>query len=122
MKNYNKSHEWIEIEGNVATVGISDFAQEHLGDIVFIDMPEVGDEFEANECFAIVDSVKATSDIYSPVAGKIIEVNEALSDRPELLNEDANHNWIVKFEFSNLDDSNFLSEEAYTLFCEQEGN
>jgi glycine cleavage system H protein len=118
---YTESHEWIKVEGNVGYVGISDYAQEQLGDIVFVELPEVGDEFSQGDCFAVVDSVKATSDIYMPVDGRIIEVNEALNDSPELLNEDAFANWIVKIEIldeTQLDE--LLDAAAYEELCMRE--
>jgi len=120
MRKFNKSHEWVEVVGNIATLGISEYAQDHLGDIVFIDLPEVGTEYEAQECFAVVDSVKATSDIYTPVAGRVVEINGALNDKPELLNEDAYAHWIVKIEFETFDESELFEEEAYATYCEQE--
>ena len=84
---YSKEHEWVKIEGNRATIGITDYAQESLGDIVFLELPEVGDTFEADETFGVVESVKAASDLYTPVGGKVVEVNSELLDNPEAINE-----------------------------------
>ena len=85
---YSKDHEWVRIEGNTATIGITDFAQDHLGDIVYIELPKMDAEYVAGDVIAAIDSVKAASDIYTPVAGRVTEVNEALEDAPETLNED----------------------------------
>ena len=95
---YAKSHEWVVIDGDTATIGISDFAQSELGDLVFVNLPEPGDEVEAGESFADVESVKAVSDIYSPVSGTVAEINEELLDAPELINENANNAWFIKVE------------------------
>ena len=86
--SYAKSHEWVKVEGNVALIGLTDFAQDALGDIVFVNLPEEGDEFEAGETFADVESVKAVSDVYCPISGTVVEVNEELLDDPALLNQD----------------------------------
>ncbi|MGI6137056.1 MAG: glycine cleavage system protein GcvH [Clostridiales bacterium] len=109
---YAETHEWAEINGKVATVGISDFAQGELGDIVFVELPVVGDTVDAGGFLCEVESVKAVSEIYAPVAGKIIEVNEELEDAPEKINENARGAWICKIEFSTLPDG-LLSEEEY---------
>ncbi|MCF0194866.1 MAG: glycine cleavage system protein GcvH, partial [Bacteroidaceae bacterium] len=90
---YAESHEWVKIEGGIATVGITDYAQSQLGNIVYVDMPEVDDEVSKGEEFGAVESVKAASDLYSPVSGKVVEINEALEDQPELINQDAFENW-----------------------------
>ena len=97
---YADTHEWVKIEGNIATVGITDYAQSQLGKVVYVDMPEIDDEFAKGDEFGAVESVKAASDLYSPVSGTVVEVNEALSDQPELINEDAFENWIMKLEVS----------------------
>lgn len=118
---YTKDHEWVKIDGNEAFVGISDHAQHSLGDIVYVELPDVGDEFDKGEAFAVVESTKAASDVYLPVAGKVIEVNEALDDAPELVNEDAFANWIAKVELSgDADTSDLMDAAAYKEFCENE--
>lgn len=112
---YSKTHEWVKVEGDVALIGISDYAQHHLGDVVFVDLPNVGDSFYKDETFGAVESVKAASDIMMPIGGEIIEVNEALNDEPELLNEDAYANYIVKIKVSDLDELNeLLDANAYS--------
>ncbi|MDO4517986.1 MAG: glycine cleavage system protein GcvH [Bacillota bacterium] len=117
---YAKSHEWVVIDGDVATVGISDFAQSELGDLVFVNLPEVGDEVEAGETFADVESVKAVSDIYSPVTGVVAEINEEILDSPELINEGANEAWFIKVENVTDKIEELLSPEDYEAFCESE--
>ena len=92
---YSESHEYVKVEGDFAYVGITDYAQHALGNVVYVDMPEVDDEVEAGEDFGAVESVKAASDLISPVSGTVVEVNEALEDKPELINEDAFENWIM---------------------------
>ena len=119
---YSESHEYVKVEGNIGIIGITDYAQHALGNVVYVDMPEVDDEVEAGEEFGAVESVKAASDLNSPVSGVVVEVNEALEDKPELLNEDAYANWIIKVEMSDsaeLDD--LMDAEAYAKFCEEEG-
>lgn len=112
---YTKDHEWVKIEGNVATVGITDFAQGELGDIVFVDVDTLHEELQANEVFGSVEAVKTVSDLYLPIAGKVIEVNEALEDEPELVNSDPyGKGWIVKLEIAaDADQSELLSAEDY---------
>jgi glycine cleavage system H protein len=117
---YADSHEWVAVDGDIATVGISDYAQHSLGDIVYVDMPEVGDEVAQGEEFGAVESVKAASDLYSPVSGEVVEVNEALEDAPELINQDAYANWIMKVKLSNPEEiENLLTAEAYAKICEE---
>ena len=112
---YTKDHEWIKIEGNVATVGITDFAQSELGDIVYIDVDTLDEELSANEVFGSVEAVKTVSDLFLPVSGKVIEVNEALEDEPELVNSDPyGKGWIIKLEVAEGTDlSQLLSAEQY---------
>ena len=117
---YMKSHEWVVIDGDTATVGSSDFAQSELGDLVFVNLPEPGDEVTAGEPFADVESVKAVSDIYSPVSGTIAEINEELLDAPELINENANDAWFIKVENVTEQADELLSPEDYEAFCEEE--
>ena len=98
---YSESHEWVKVEGNIAIIGVSDFAQKEMGDITYVDMPAVDDEVSAGEEFGALESVKASSDLISPVSGTVVEVNEALEDAPEKVNEDAFENWIIKVEMSD---------------------
>lgn len=115
---YSESHEWAEINGNIATIGISDFAQHSMGNIVYVDMPEVDDVLSQGEEFGAVESVKAASDLYSPVSGTIIEVNEELEDDSTLLNKDAYSAWIIKVEMSNPSElESLLSPEEYEKIC-----
>jgi glycine cleavage system H protein len=117
---YSESHEFVRVEGNVGFVGITDYAQNALGTVVYVDMPDVDDEVEAGEEFGAVESTKAASDLISPVSGKVIEVNEALDDQPELINEDAFANWIIKVELSDPSEvDNLMDAPAYTAFCEK---
>ena len=117
---YMKSHEWVVIDGDTATVGISDFAQSELGDLVFVNLPEPGDEVTAGEAFADVESVKAVSDIYSPVTGTIAEINEELLDAPEMINENANKAWFIKVENVTEQAEDLLAPEDYEVYCEEE--
>ena len=117
---YTKSHEWVKTEGDVTVVGISDFAQDALGDVVFVNLPGVGDEVTAEEAFGDVESVKAVSDLVSPVTGVVLEVNEELLDHPELLNSDPYGNWLIKVE-QVTDTEELLDAAAYEAFCAQEG-
>ena len=113
---YMKSHEWVVIDGDTATVGISDFAQSELGDLVFVNLPEPGDEVTAGETFADVESVKAVSDIYSPVSGVIAEINEELLDAPELINENANDAWFIKVENVTEQADELMATEEYETY------
>ena len=117
---YTKSHEWIRYEGDVAVVGISDFAQDALGDVVFVNLPQVGDEVTAGESFGDVESVKAVSDLISPVSGVVLEVNEELDDSPENLNSDPYGAWIIKLE-NVTGEEELLDAAAYEAFCAEEG-
>ncbi len=115
---YSESHEFVRVDGNVGFVGITDYAQNALGTVVYVDMPDVDDEVEAGEEFGAVESTKAASDLISPVSGTVIEVNEALEDQPELINEDAFENWIIKVELSDKSDlDNLMDATAYEEFC-----
>ncbi|MDE6803214.1 MAG: glycine cleavage system protein GcvH [Muribaculaceae bacterium] len=117
---YADSHEWVKLEGDIATVGITDYAQHALGNIVYVDMPEVGDEVVAGEDFGAVESVKAASDLISPVSGEVVEINEALEDAPELINEDAFENWIMKVKISDPEAVEaLLDAAAYAKICEE---
>lgn len=118
---FTKKHEWVKVDGDHATIGISDYAQEQLGDIVFIELPDIDEEFEQGDEFGVVESVKAASDIYMPISGKVVEINEELEDAPELVNEDAMANWMVKVEITKKEElSDLLSEEQYKDFIEEE--
>lgn len=117
---YTKDHEWMKMEGDVAVIGISDFAQDALGDVVFINLPEVGDTVTAGESFGDVESVKAVSDVNSPVTGVVVAVNEDLADSPENLNSDPYGSWIIKVE--NITETEELMDAAaYEAFCAEEG-
>lgn len=118
---YSESHEYVKVEGDFAYVGITDYAQHALGNVVYVDMPEVDDEVEAEEDFGAVESVKAASDLISPVSGTVVEVNEALGDKPELLNEDAFENWIIKVQLSDKSELDALMDAAaYEELCGKE--
>jgi glycine cleavage system H protein len=117
---YSESHEYVKVEGNIGYVGISDYAQHALGNVVYVDMPDVDDEIEAGSEFGAVESVKAASDLIAPVSGVVIEVNEKLDDQPELINQDPYENWIVKVEMSDKTELDSLMEaDAYEAFCEK---
>ena len=117
---YSKSHEWLKEEDGVSVIGISDFAQDALGAVVFVNLPEVGDDAAPGEAFGDVESVKAVSDLISPVSGTVCEVNEDLLDQPELLNEDPYGTWIIKVE-NVTDTEELLDAAAYEAFCAEEG-
>ena len=111
---YSESHEWVKVEGNVALVGVSDFAQSEMGDITYVDMPDEGDSFSAGEDFGALESVKASSELYAPVSGTVVAVNEALADNPERVNDDPYGSWIIKVELSDPAELDaLLSPEAY---------
>ena len=115
---YSESHEFVKVEGNFGYIGITDYAQNALGNVVYVDMPEVDDEVEAGEDFGAVESVKAASDLISPVSGTVIETNESLEDQPEVINQDAFANWIIKVELSdNGELQNLMDAKAYEEFC-----
>lgn len=115
---YSESHEYVKIEGDFAYVGITDYAQNALGNVVYVDLPEVDDEVEADEDFGAVESVKAASDLISPVTGTVVEVNEALEDKPELLNENPFENWIIKVKLSDTAEiDNLMDAQSYEDFC-----
>ena len=117
---YSESHEYVRVEGDFGFIGISDYAQNALGNVVYVDMPEVDDEVSAGEEFGAVESVKAASDLMSPVTGVVVEVNEALEDQPELVNQDAYENWIIKVKISDKSELDGLMDaKAYAAFCEK---
>ena len=121
MLYYLPTHEYARIEGNVATIGISEFAARQLGNVVYVDMPEADDDVTKGEDFGAIESVKAASDLYSPVSGSVIEINEALIDNPRLINEDPMNNWIIKGEMSDPSEVKaLLSPEDYEKLCASE--
>ena len=118
---YSESHEYVRVEGEYGYVGITDYAQHALGNVVYVDMPEVDDEVEAGEDFSAVESVKAASDLISPVSGTVVGVKEALEDSPELLNQDAFENWIIKVQLSDKAElDNLMDAAAYEEHCKNE--
>ena len=117
---YSESHEYVRVEGDYGYIGISDYAQNALGNVVYVDMPEVDDEVSAGDEVGAVESVKAASDLISPVTGVVVEVNEALEDQPELINGDAYENWIIKVTLSDPSELDSLMDaKAYAAFCEK---
>ena len=119
---YAENHEWVKVNGNTAVVGVSDFAQSELGDVVFVELPDNGDEFEQSEQFIVIESVKTVSDVYMPLSGRVVEVNEDLLDSPELINEDPyGDGWLVEIEFNNEEELNELMDnEEYEDYIENE--
>ncbi|SRR5690554_3562679 len=119
---YSKEHEWVKVEGDVVRIGITDFAQDELGDIVFVELPEVGDEIDADEPFGSVESVKTVSELYAPVSGKIVEVNENLEDSPELVNESPHEEaWMIVIEPSNVSEiDDLMTAEEYQAMVEDD--
>ena len=109
---YSESHEWVKVDGNVAIIGVTDFAQSEMGDITYVDMPDVDDEFNAGDDFGALESVKTSSEVIAPVAGKVIARNDALEDSPELINEDAYAAWIVKIEMSDSSELDSMMNAA----------
>jgi len=118
---YTKDHEWVRIEGDTATFGVSDHAQEALGDIVFVELPDMGRSVDAGEAYGVVESVKAVSDVYAPVAGEVIEINEALEGEPDLVNSDPyGAGWIIKVKISdNNSSAELMNPEEYTAFLDE---
>ena len=116
---YTESHEWVQVDGDVATIGITDFAQSQLGDVVFLELPSVGRMLEAGDSFGVVESVKAASDLYSPVSGSVIEVNQALADRPEIVNrEPYEGGWLMKVRLNGDLSEGLLDEAGYKALTE----
>ena len=109
---YSETHEWVKVEGNVAIVGVSDYAQKEMGDITYVDMPDVDDEVSKDEEFGALESVKASSDLVSPVSGVVVEKNEAQEDAPELINQDPYGNWLIKVEMSAASEPDALLDAA----------
>ncbi len=119
---YTEDHEWVKVENGTGKAGITDHAQDELGDIVFVEMPHVGDEFDQHDNFGVIESVKAVSDMYMPVSGEIVAVNEELMDSPELINDEPYEGgWIVEFEINDRAEvENLMDSEAYNKFLEEE--
>ncbi|MTI49268.1 glycine cleavage system protein GcvH [Sporosalibacterium faouarense] len=118
---YSENHEWVRVEGNKAYLGITDYAQHALGDIVYIELPEEEEEFDAEDSICTIESVKAASDIYTPVSGTVVEINEDLEDDPGAVNADPYENWIVCIELSNNSElEELMSPEEYKEYCEKE--
>ena len=116
---YAESHEYVKVDGEYGYIGITDYAQSQLGNVVYVDMPEVDNEVTAGEEFGAVESVKAASDLFSPVSGTVVEVNEALEDQPELINQDAFENWIIKVKLSDPSElESLMSAQEYEGICE----
>ena len=117
---YTESHEFVKIEGDFGYVGITDYAQEQLGNVVYVDMPEVGDDVSAGDEFGAVESVKAASDLISPISGTVVEINENLEEQPELINQDAFENWIIKVQLSDKSElEGLMDDETYMKYCEK---
>lgn len=117
---YSETHEWVKVEGDIAIVGVTDFAQSEMGDITYVDMPDVDDEVVKDEEFGALESVKASSDLISPISGVVVENNEALEDAPELVNQDPYENWIIKVKMSDPEELNdLISAEEYTKLTEK---
>jgi glycine cleavage system H protein len=122
-RRYTKTHEWVTVDGKQATIGITDFAQSQLGDVVFLELPTVGRKLGERETFGVIESVKAASDLYAPVAGRIAQVNEKLSAKPELINSDPyGEGWILKLELAGDPPSDLLDEQEYKKLTEAAAN
>jgi glycine cleavage system H protein len=119
---YSKDHEWILVQDNVGTIGITDYAQHELGDVVYVDLPEVGDTFEANDPFGSVESVKAVSEVFCPVGGEVIEVNSKLEEKPELINQSPHQDaWMIKIRLTNPEElKELLSAEEYEEYLQEQ--
>ena len=119
---YTREHEWIKVDGNQATIGITDYAQNSLGDIVFVELPKVGDELSAGKSFGTVESVKAVSELYAPASGKVVAINQDLATAPEKINSDAHGSWMIKIQLSNTGEVNkLLSSQDYDSYVKEEG-
>lgn len=122
MKKYTKEHEWVDLDGGVATVGITDHAQDELGDIVFVELPGEGDEVNEGEDFVVIESVKAVASVYAPMAGTVTEVNTELEEEPQLINSSAEGTWIAKLQVSDATPfESLMDAAAYAKFLEEEG-
>lgn len=120
---YSKEHEWVRVEDDVCTLGITEHAQAELGEVVFVELPEVGQVFDSGDEIGTIESVKAVAEVYTPLAGEILEINEAVVDDPEILNEDPHHEgWLVKIRFSSADDiKSLMNAEQYEKFATEGG-
>ncbi|QTL99853.1 glycine cleavage system protein GcvH [Iocasia frigidifontis] len=118
---YTENHEWIFVEGKKGTIGVTEHAQKEMGDIVFVELPEIGDNFEQFDSFAVIESVKAVSDVYLPVGGKVIAINQDILEQPELVNDEPiESGWLVEIEISNLDElESLMDDEAYAHYLEE---
>ncbi len=118
---YSSDHEWVKVQGNKAYLGISDYAQHALGDIVFVELPDIDTEFSSGDVFGVIESVKAASDMIIPISGKVIDINEAIVDNPELVNEDSYENWMIVIEITNVEELNqLMNQEQYNEYCSKE--
>ncbi len=118
---YSNDHEWVRVEGEKAYIGVTDYAQHALGEIVYVELPGIDDELNAGDVFGVIESVKAASDSYLPISGKVLEVNEALSDSPQLINEDPYGSWILSIEITDKDSlDSLMNEQEYIEFCSKE--
>ena len=119
---YSKNHEWVRVSGNIATIGLTDYAQDQLGEIVFIELPDEGEEFEKDDAFGVVESVKSVNDVYAPVSGRIVELNDPAVDSPEVTNEDPyGEGWLVKLELSDPKElSDLMSSKDYGAYIKEE--
>lgn len=119
---YSKEHEWVRVSGNIATIGISDYAQDQLGEIVFVELPDEGEEFEKDDAFGVVESVKSVNDIYSPIGGRVVEVNDPVVDSPEIVNEDPYaEGWLVKIEITDPKElGELMSAKEYAAYIKEE--
>lgn len=117
---YTEDHEWVRLEGNTVSIGITDFAQSSLGDIVFVELPEDGSDVSAGDSFGVVESIKSVSDLYSPVSGKVLEKNTPVEETPELINQQPFDAWLIKVEVQNTDEvTKLMDSQAYSDFCNQ---
>ncbi len=111
---YSESHEWVKVDGDIATIGVSDYAQAEMGDITYVDLPDVDDEFQVGEEFGALESVKASSDLFAPVSGIVTEINEELENAPELINQDAYTNWVIRIKMNNMSElDSLMNAEEY---------
>lgn len=119
---YSKEHEWVRMNGNIATVGVTDFAQDQLGEIVFVELPDEGEEFEKDDAFGVVESVKSVNDIYAPLSGRVVEVNDPVVDSPEIANEDPyGEGWLIRIELSNAKElGELMSAKQYEAYIKEE--
>ena len=119
---YSKEHEWIRVSGNVATIGVTDFAQDQLGEIVFVELPDEGEEFGKDDTFGVVESVKSVNDIYSPVSGRVMELNDPVVDSPEIINEDPyGEGWLIKVEVTNPKElKELMTSKQYEAYIREE--